>query len=142
MHFCTVSYNLGIRRQFACLSLNPISVYSFVYSLIARGTQWRSWRKTFICLLVPDTCLFLGTPWLNLRSAACDCGIYWLYSLTFVTRQRGDIVFSIPPVPPLPPTPQIILITLFFHKLNKKNGFGNSSYTVLCRFLWNLIGVR
>ena len=48
-----------------------------VSSLIARRwvrpkTQWRLWRKALIGGLVSDACLWLGTPWLNLRFFSPD----------------------------------------------------------------------
>ena len=53
---------LAVTRQFACLVLNPITVYSygFFFQCMTVGQAsdlWRLWRKALIGGLVPDAFL-------------------------------------------------------------------------------------
>ena len=61
----------GIMRQFAGL-VNPITVYSygFLFNYMTVGQDSDSMtarRKDLIGRLVPDACLLLDPPWLNLK---------------------------------------------------------------------------
>ena len=68
--FKRAGYTLDIKRQTACLVLNPIMVEGYADSLVARQwfrpqTQWRLRCEALNSWLKLDDCLWLDPPWFN-----------------------------------------------------------------------------
>ena len=64
--------NMDIMRQYACLFVNPITIYSYGFFLNGATVRQASdslttLTKAFIGGLVPGDRLWLGPPWPNLR---------------------------------------------------------------------------
>ena len=74
-----VGYNMDITRQSACLVVNTISVYSYVFHFNSTTVVQASDRLNGVLDvklpsgLVSDACLWLGPPWLNVRFSLADC---------------------------------------------------------------------
>ena len=67
-HYKRVGYSMDIMRQYACLIINTITVYSYVFVLNCMTVGQVSDSMTTLTLIagsVPAICLRLGPPWLN-----------------------------------------------------------------------------